>query len=354
MKLPKGFAFLSILLIFTFLISGSFNVVEAESQTVKICYNGPPDAKENAVHAFASNFKDYLETRTDGEIKVELYSDSQLGDENQRMTMVEKGTLKFNIASFAGVSPIMPEIFASNIPFMFDDFQAAHIFFDESDFWADLTDLFEEKSEAKLLEPVEEGGFLAFTNSKREIKEPSDFEGLKFRAMDESQVALYEAFGASGTPIDWSELYTALQTGVVDGQMNPPMYINMGSLYEVQDYMTTANVQYSMQFLMVNQEWFNNLPQEHQFAVKKAAQDANVVNRVEVETMVKERTQKIKNEGVEVYNPTMEEISKFREKGQPAYIDWLKKKIDSKWIDQALEDAEWANKESERRDKINE
>ena len=342
---------LVLVLVFAFIVTmgSGFSIVEAQSQNVKISYNGPPNAEENAVHHYASNLKRYLETRTGGEITVTLYANSQLGDEDERMELVENGTLELNIASFAGISPIMPEIFASNIPFMYDNFEAAHIFFDESDFWSDLKDLFAKRSEAMLMEAVEEGGFLAFTNSKREITEPKDFEGLKFRAMDESQVALYEAFGASGTPIPWSEVYTALETGVADGQMNPPMYINIGSLYEVQDYMTTANVQYSMQFLVVNEEWFNSLSDEHQEAFEKAAYDANVVNRVEVETMVKERTQKIIDEGVEVYNPTSEEMELFRDKGQTAYNIWLAKQIDSSWIEKAVEDAKWANEESERR-----
>ncbi len=342
---------LVLVLVFTFIITmgSGFSIVEAQSQNVKISYNGPPNAEENAVHQYASNLKRYLETRTGGEITVSLYSDSQLGDEDERMELVENGTLELNIASFAGISPIMPEIFASNIPFMYDNFEAAHIFFDESDFWSDIKDLFAKRSDAMLMEAVEEGGFLAFTNSKREIREPEDFDGLKFRAMDESQVALYEAFGASGTPIPWSEVYTALETGVADGQMNPPMYINIGSLYEVQDYMTTANVQYSMQFLVVNEEWFNSLSDEHKEAFEKAAYDANVVNRVEVETMVKERTQKIIDEGVEVYNPTSEEMELFRDKGQTAYNQWLEEKIDNSWIEKAVEDAKWANEESERR-----
>ncbi|MFW6266583.1 MAG: TRAP transporter substrate-binding protein DctP, partial [Halanaerobiales bacterium] len=276
---------LLITVISIFMITAGFIPAAVEAEEVRISYNGPPDEEENAVHLFAKNFQRYLETRTDGEITLDLYPDSQLGDEDERMELVDNGTMEFNIASFAGVSPIMPEIFATNIPFMYDSFEAAHIFFDESEFWSDLQDRFADKSNAYLMEAVEEGGFLAFTNSEREIRTPDDFDGLKFRAMDDSQVALFEAFGASGTPIDWSEVYTALETDVADGQMNPPMYINIASLYEVQDYMTTANVQYSMQFLVVNQEWFNSLSEENQKAVKKAAYDANVVNRIEVETL---------------------------------------------------------------------
>ncbi|MGM0421272.1 MAG: TRAP transporter substrate-binding protein DctP [Bacillota bacterium] len=329
--------------------AGNFEVVQAQSQGVRISYNGPPSEEDNAVHLYASNFKRYLETRTEGEITVELYPDSQLGNEDERMELVNSGILELNIASYAGLAPIIPELFAVNIPFMYDDYQAAHIFFDESDYWREIQDLFAERSNAKLLESVEEGGFLAFTNDEKEIRTPDDFEGLRFRAMDNSQVALFEAFGASGTPIDWAEVYTALQTGVADGQMNPPMYIIIGSLYEVQDYMTLANIQYSMQFLVINDEWFESLSEEHQEAVRRAAYDANVVNRIEVETLVQERINFLEENGMEAYEPSLEENEMFREESHPAYIEWLEERMDTEWIEGALEAAEWANEESQRR-----
>ncbi len=346
----KRFIMLSLLTIVAvfMLFSGSIEIAQAQ-QGVRISYNGPPNVEDNAVHLYATNFKRFLETRTEGEITVELYPDSQLGNEDERMELVNSGILELNIASYAGLAPIVPELFAVNIPFMYDSYQAAHIFFDESDYWRDIQELFEDRSNAKLLESVEEGGFLAFTNEVREIRSPEDFDGLRFRAMDNSQVALFEAFGASGTPIDWAEVYTALQTGVADGQMNPPMYIIIGSLYEVQDYMTLANIQYSMQFLVINDDWYESLSEEYQEAVRRAAYDANVVNRIEVETMVQERINFLEENGMQSYNPTLEEAEMFRAESHPAYIEWLEDRMDKEWIDGALEAAEWANEESRRR-----
>jgi TRAP-type C4-dicarboxylate transport system substrate-binding protein len=88
--------------------------------------------------------------------------------------------------------------------------------------------------------------------------------------MDPGQIALYESFGASGTPIPWTELYMALQTGVVDGQMNPPTYIISGSLYEVQDFVTMANIQYSCQWLTINADWLNSLSEEYQYIIRRS------------------------------------------------------------------------------------
>ena len=225
----------------------------AAQETVNLGYNGPPDTEQNAVHYFASNLERMVEDRSD--IEIELYPNSQLGSEQERMENT-LATPSLNIASFAGLSPVVPEVYVANTPFMFDDVEQARTFFDDGEYWTMVEDAFRERSGgSEILEVVEEGGFLAFTSTDTAIHEPSDFEGLRFRAMDPSQVALYEAMGASGTPIPWTEVYSALQTGVADGQMNPPMYIIIGSLYEVQNYLTRANVQYSMQFLIGNGQW---------------------------------------------------------------------------------------------------
>ena len=319
-------------------LAASASAIAAESTTINMSYNGPPEVEKNAVHRFASNFKRLVELRTTGAVEIKLYPNSQLGKEAARMEQVMSGPM-INVASLAGMQSVFPEIFAGNAPFMFDGFEAAHRFYEDSEYWHQATGAFHERTGAYLLEAIEEGGFLAFTNSERPIHSPEDFQGLKFRAMDESQVALYEAFGASGTPVPWTEVYTALKTGVADGQMNPPMYILIGSLQEVQDYMTMANIQYSMQFLVINGAWMDGLPESQQQAIRQAAHDANVINRIWVEAKVQERVNTIKEAGVEVYHPSEQQMTAFREQGQPAYMDWLEQKIDSRWIDLARDSA---------------
>ncbi|MBK1671288.1 TRAP transporter substrate-binding protein DctP [Rhodovibrio sodomensis] len=321
---------------------GGNTATAQDTTTIKMSYNGPPKVEKNAVHRFATNFKELVDLRTGGAIQVELYPNSQLGKEAARMEQVMSGPM-INVASLAGMQSVFPEIFAGNAPFMFKSFEAAHHFYENGKYWQQATKAFHERTGAYLLEAVEEGGFLAFTNSQRPIRSPEDFKGLKFRAMDQSQVALYKAFGASGTPIPWTEVYTALKTGVADGQMNPPMYIIIGSLHEVQKYMTMANIQYSMQFLLVNGSWMDQLPKAHQKAIRQAAHDANVINRIWVEAKVQERVSFLKSEGMQVYYPTEKEMEAFREQGQPAYNEWLAEKIDQKWIDMAKKSAAKAN-----------
>ena len=307
--------------------------------TVNLSYNGAPDADKNAVHAFATNLKELVAEKTDGEIELKLYPNSMLGEEQERMEQVMNSP-SLNIASFAGMSPVVPEIFVSAIPFLFDDFASARTFFDEGQYWSNVETALRERTGAELLAVVEEGGFLAFTNDKKPISSPADFDGLRFRAMDPSQVALYEAFGASGTPIPWTEVYMALKTGVADGQMNPPMYIILGSLYEVQDYLTLANIQYSDQFLVGNGAMIDGWDDEMRANFMEAVAEANTMAREQNQAKVDERIAYLEEQGMEVIRPTEEELNAFREQGQPAYLEWLSEQgIEQKWVDMALEDA---------------
>ncbi|UJF24521.1 TRAP transporter substrate-binding protein DctP [Suttonella sp. R2A3] len=307
-------------------------------QTINLSYNGAADAQKNAVHAFAENLQQLVEEKTNGEITLKLYPNSMLGEEEARMEQTMTGP-NLNIASFAGISPLVPEIYVSATPFMFADFAEARAFFDQGSYWQMVKDALKERAGVEMLAVVEEGGFLAFTNNERPIHEPKDFEGLRFRAMDPSQVALYEAFGASGTPIPWTEVYMALKTSVADGQMNPPMYIIMGSLYEVQKYLTLANIQYSDQFLVGNAAMLDSWDDATRQAFDEAVAEANEQARAANEAQVEERIAYLAEQGMEVIRPTDEQLEAFRKTASPAYQDWLQEQdIAQSYLDAAQAD----------------
>ena len=337
----------SLVLLFLFV---SVIAVWAGPLEIKMSYNGPADVDNNAVHLFATNFKKFVEEGTGGDVMIKLFPDSQLGKEEERMELLMPSGMNqpiINVASYGGIAPVFPEMYATNVPFLFDSYKAAHLFFDGSTFMQKVKEEFKERTGAYLLEVIEEGGFLAFTNSKREIKSPEDFKGLKFRGMAEDQVALYKAFGASGTPIPWTELYMALKTGVVDGQMNPAMYIKMGSLFEVQKYLTLANIQYSDQFLVMNGDLLDSMKDSWKDVIRKAAAEANAINRKTVEEQDLKDVQFLVDKGMMAYSPGAAEMKSFRDKGQPAYLEWLKDKVGSEWVDLSLDCASRANKKAE-------
>jgi TRAP-type C4-dicarboxylate transport system substrate-binding protein len=110
--------------------------------------------------------------------------------------------------------------------------------------------------------------------------------------------------------------------------------------------MTLANIQYSDQFLVVNGDLFDSLTQKQQEVVVDAAKRANVISRREVEAADTEQIEFLKEQGMEVYAPTEEEMNQFRDQGQSAYIEWVKSKVGDEWLDLALECAANANKKA--------
>lgn len=330
----------------------AISISPALAETViKISHQGPANIDTNIQHYFVKEFTDRATAKTSGSVKFEIYPDEQLGSEEQRMELIMREGLNqplADIASFNALGTVLPELYPSAIPFMFNSYRAAHIFFDTSEYMTKLKALFRERTGCVMLEVVEEGGFLAFTNSKREIHSPKDFAGLKFRGMDEGQVAIFQAFGASGTPIPWGELYMALKTGVVDGQMNPAFYVLLGSLPEVQKFMTLANIQYSDQFLIINGDLFDSLSEAERSAIIEAGREASALTRTRIEAQDSEQVEECRQRGMNVYAPNSEEMKEFREIGQPGYIEWLKKRIeDPQWLDMALKDSEKANAQAQ-------
>lgn len=306
--------------------------------TINLSYNGTSDAEKNPVHLFAENFKRLAEEKSGGNLQIKLYPNSMLGEEEQRMEQVMTSP-GLNIASFGGIAPLFEEIYVSAIPFMFSDAAAAHAFFDKGSYWQAAKAEFAKRTDTELLAVVEEGGFLNFTNSKQPIKSPKDFKGLRFRAMDPSQIALYQSFGASGTPIPWTELYMGLRTGVVDGQMNPTSYIIMGSLYQVQKYLTLANIQYSDQFLVGNGQMLAGMAEADRRALVDAAQEATVLNRQAIAAAQEKDLAFLAANGMQIIYPEADDLKAFREAAQPSYIQWLKKQnVDQHWVDKALQD----------------
>lgn len=135
--------------IFSFLfrtaVIGSLGLVGSiHAETINLSYNGAPDPEKNAVHVFAENLKKLVEEKTNGKLELKLYPNSMLGEEQARMEQTMTGA-NLNIASFAGVSPLVPEVFVSATPFLFKDFAHARAFFDNGKYWQSVKNLMLEK-----------------------------------------------------------------------------------------------------------------------------------------------------------------------------------------------------------------
>ncbi|MCK5351871.1 TRAP transporter substrate-binding protein DctP, partial [bacterium] len=216
-------------------------------------------------------------------------------------------------------------------------FASAPIAWDVMDgpFGKELADYCLKKSGLRTL-AYGETGYRNFTNNKREIRTPADMKGLKFRVQPiPLYVEMVKGLGGEPAPIAWSELPNALATGVVDGQENPVGVIYNNKLHKLQKFMTLDGHVYAVDFILINDDFFQSLSGKDQALLKKAARTAGLMGRAIQQFNTAEGVTKVVAEGMQVYSPSAADLKKFKDAAQPAVVKWLRGELgkEAKWID---------------------
>jgi TRAP-type C4-dicarboxylate transport system substrate-binding protein len=190
-----------------------------------------------------------------------------------------------------------------------------------------------------------ETGFRHFIAS-RPIKSAADVKNMKLRVMESPiYVTMMKAFGAAPTPIPWPETYTAVQQKVVDGLELPiPAYM-MAKMYEVAKYLTLDGHSYSVDFLLINEKFFQSLPARTQNIIKSAAISAAIGGRGIHQLDSALGMAKMKDLGVQVYFPTPVELEGFKAAAQKPVMDYIAQQVGNKWVDDVLKAVKQAEAE---------
>jgi tripartite ATP-independent transporter DctP family solute receptor len=217
-------------------------------------------------------FAEIVKAKSNGRITVQLAGSAQLGEDLTMVSGMRTGTLDMSINSQGPVSSVVPELAALGLPFLFSSLPNAWQVLD-----GPIGQELAKKLAAKdlILLAFMDNGIRQTTNNKRPIVKPDDLKGLKIRTpADPATVDMFQAMGASTQQINFSELYIALQQGVVDGQENPLANIHSSKLYEVQKYLSFTNHKYECSpFLMSAISWAR-LSDADKKLIKEAAQEA--------------------------------------------------------------------------------
>ena len=225
----------------------------------------------------ALKFADLVKEKSGGRVTVQVAGGSQLGDDLTMLAALRTGTLDMSMNSQGPVSTVLPELSALGLPYVFSSQQKAWELLD-----GPIGDELGKKLESKNLVLLSwmDNGIRQITNNKRPITTPDDLKGVKLRTpADPSTVDMFQAMGASTQQINFSELYIALQTGVVDGQENPLANIHAGKLHEVQKFFSITNHKYeSTPFIMSKITW-SRLTEADQKLIKEAAKEATTLQR---------------------------------------------------------------------------
>ncbi len=309
------------------LLSGTASAAQV---TIRLGHLNPASPFESHSGAMTTIFKSLVETASGGDIEVKLYPNGQLGKDNEVIQQVRDGIVESTISSSGGIAQHYPLVGVFDIPFAFPNIAVANRVIDQrSEFGKKFTGDLEKKTGLKVLGMIDSGGFFAFTNSKRPIRTVADMKGLRIRTMTlPTHQAMINSMGGKPTPLPWAEVYTALQTGVADGEMNPVPVIAFAKFDEVQKYLSITNHVITPYIWTMNRQFYDGLSAEHRAIVDWASEVATEagrgVSRV-IEASEKGMPKLAKKMKVNVVSAA--EQAKFAATAQPAVRKLIEEKL---------------------------
>lgn len=279
-------------------------------------------ANENhPFHTGVVKFVDLVQQKTDGRIQITIYPNRQLGEEKENLENVMNGTLEMALISSSIMSAYTSTFDGLQLPFLLNTYEIEQ-------------EAFKTETAQKMLDSLDslglkglglmEGGMRHLGNNVREIKEPADLEGLKLRvAQTQLMTDIFSTLNASPTPMAYGEVYSALQTGVIDGEET-----NLSTMYaekhlEVIKYFTLAGQTPYPAVVLMNNEMFNTIPEEDQKLILEAADEAMEYLFEQIKDSDARALEAIKEKGIQVTE--LENADEFLEKSQPVYDAYMAK-----------------------------
>ena len=261
-------------------IAASFTVgiaAPAAMAADKVMKCGIVTNKDRSLSKGLVEFGKILEKETGGSIKVQVFTDGVLGGDRQTLEGLQMGTIHCTSVSTGPIAAFVPQFDVFDLPFLFKDKATAFKVVDGPIGQELLNKL---PAVGMIGFNYWENGFRHLTNNKREVKTAEDIKGLKIRTLESKiHVDTWKQLGANPTPMSFSQLYTALEQGVVDGQENPFGNVVSNKFNEVQKYLTTTGHVYNASPFLLSKKFYDGLTDKEKEAVKKAAKEAQTFQR---------------------------------------------------------------------------
>jgi TRAP-type transport system periplasmic protein len=298
-------------------LAAGFSAGAAAQTTMRISISIPQNSHQGvAIDTFAKE----VEKRTGGRYKIQPFYSGSLGAEREATEAVQLGTQELTFTSSGPVPNFVPDVKILDVPFLFRDYGHARAVLD-----GPIGQELLQKFDARGIKALAwgENGFRHMTNSKRAVNGPEDLKGLKMRTMENPvHVQAYKGFGIIPTPMAFSEVFTALQQGTVDGQENPLSVITSAKFDQVQKYLTMTGHVYSPCVFLMNKEAFDKLSAADKTAFLEAAKEGVKANRLRVDSDEKMAVADLRAKGMTV----VDQVDKTRYQAAltPVYADFEK------------------------------
>ncbi len=306
----------------TSILAGLTMMSTASAETFRLSHN---TGDTTTWHRGAEKFNDLVKEATGGEMEIRTFPNAQLsgGDQMRQAEMVGRGALDFVITSAINVTPLEPQMAVFSLPYLYASY-------DEVDRTTD-GEPGDRMKEIMLTHNIVvlawgENGFREVTNSQRPITKPADMAGLKMRVAGPMYIDVMNALGANPQQMQWTETFTALQQGVVDGQENPVGAVIIPQrVYEVQKYLTTWHYSYDPVLLGVSKQLWDSWDAETQEKMQAAATEAMAYQKQITREDTDKGLETLREHGMEVYEPSADELQAFRDATKPAFDQWAER-----------------------------
>ena len=258
----------------------------------------------------AQYFEKELEALTGGRIDVTVHHSATLGNTREVCEMVRNNTLEAAIPGSAQLSTYTPEIGVTVL---------AYIFKNDASMFGVLDGPVGDYIDSKLAEANfhnlgwYKNGFRSVTNDKRPIKKLEDLNGLKLRVLPSpSVIAFFKEVGVNPMHIDWAELFEAMKKGVVEGQENPPFFVWLGKVYEMNKYYSFTKHMNEPGILVLSKKYYDKLPEDLRLMVDVAAKKAEIWQRAKMTESNADSLERLKKAGMQINEIPEAELDRFR------------------------------------------
>ena len=303
----------------------------APTHTIRIGLLGPMTDED---YDGSLVFKDYVESRTNGDIAVEIFPSAQFcGNPRECVDGLKSGVLDVFMTTIGGLGNILPEAQVFDIPYVFRDDDVAECVFD-SDMMVELRQaVLQTGAGMRLMVVSNTGGWRNFITTRRPIREPKDLAGLKLRTTAAPiQQELVRQLGAFPTPVPWSELYTAMATGVVDGSKNSVQDLVGMNFQEHIRYVILDGHAYMGALWWFSEPRWQGLSAEHQRIVVEGFERLKLVTRaIPIRRQIEANKVFVKTGG-QIYVPTPAQKTAFRE-ATKGLRGWFIDRYGQAWVD---------------------
>ncbi|SIT82255.1 TRAP-type C4-dicarboxylate transport system, substrate-binding protein [Yoonia rosea] len=285
------------------------------SAEVKIALDGNPDLVQSGSYNWANAFGMALQEA--GMDVREMPRDS-VGNEAEKFDQLSTGLLEVSLSDVRSIAQVDPFVYGVRLPYIFDD--AAHM--DRALAAGNIFDRLNEKladQDIIVVAFVPIGPSSGIITTTAAVRAPADMADLRMRALDDAQIAMYQAWGSTGTIVPWGEVPAGLQTGVIDGYLNSPFVPVMFGQTDFVKNFSDAGVIIPMRAILFSKMWYDGLSDEERATVDAAVVTADAANRAWLAEAAESGLKALEDAGVTVQRLTPEERAVFREASLPVY-----------------------------------